>query len=499
MIRSIQALRIRSVLLVVALVLAVLAASTANGSPLAFNYNSSADSVDPHQDVYQQVFATGAITKLGSFGQHMMWWDADHRYAVSSAARYDEAYHWLNATVHDTQTGASHVLTDVDGTPLPAIAGGIGFGGFSADGRRFAMAIGSIDEAEGWGSPRILVFDSTTGRALGGTICSGPSLAAISPDGNRVVYSFGEDTQSLRMYDVSTGSDALWMSADQLDTATATRLRPVWPTGGNTIVINIWDAASPRHIHAGVINASTRAVRFSYQPVDSIYDVTSDGRYALVAKQPGDEAIGLCEMGRLDLNTDTYIRTLGVATISSFVSVPRAVLSPDGSRVLFEGWLEKGLQGHPTTYPANIYRCTVLGTDLAMVAMDARNPTWIPGEVAPLLTALSQPSVSPSRPTHGKTAIFTTHLTLGATGTTNLAFSRWESKTVRKRVKGKWKSVKVYSWKLRATKTMTAGADGHQTLKYKLPYFGKWKMVASYSGATDYTPSTSGVKTFTAK
>jgi len=86
-----------------------------------------------------------------------------------------------------------------------------------------------------------------------------------------------------------------------------------------------------------------------------------------------------------------------------------------------------------------------------------------------------------------------------AAGTTNLAFFRGESKTVRKKVKGKWKSVKVYLWKLRATKTMTASADGRQTLKYKLPYSGKWKMVASYSGATGYTPSTSGEKTLTAK
>lgn len=117
-------------------------------------------------------------------------------------------------------------------------------------------------------------------------------------------------------------------------------------------------------------------------------------------------------------------------------------------------------------------------------------------------TNLSLPSVSPSRPTHGKTATFTAWLTPAAgaaTGTTNLAISRWESKTVRKKVKGKWKKVKQYYWKLRAIKTMAPSADGRLTLRYKLPNSGKWKMVASYSGAPAYIASTSGERSFTVK
>ncbi len=120
----------------------------------------------------------------------------------------------------------------------------------------------------------------------------------------------------------------------------------------------------------------------------------------------------------------------------------------------------------------------------------------------PAASSVSQPGVSPSRPTHGKTATFTARLTPAAAateGSTSLTFSRLETRTVRRKVNGKWKSVKEKYWRVRATKTMSAASDGKLTLRYKLPYSGSWTMTANYSGSGGFAASSSASKRFTAK
>ncbi len=115
-------------------------------------------------------------------------------------------------------------------------------------------------------------------------------------------------------------------------------------------------------------------------------------------------------------------------------------------------------------------------------------------------TQLSMPSVSPSRPKHGKNATFTTYLTPDAAGTTRLAFSHWEYKTVTKVVRGKRKRVKVGYWRLRTTRTLSAGGGGRFYTTYKLPSAGKWRLVASFTPSTGvFTAATSGTKAFTAR
>lgn len=54
-------------------------------------------------------------------------------------------------------------------------------------------------------------------------------------------------------------------------------------------------------------------------------------------------------------------------------------------------------------------------------------------------------------------------------------------------------------WRLRATKAMSASADGRLSLRYKLRYSGKWRAVASFAGSAAYAPSTSAVKSFKVK
>ncbi len=120
--------------------------------------------------------------------------------------------------------------------------------------------------------------------------------------------------------------------------------------------------------------------------------------------------------------------------------------------------------------------------------------------VAP--SALSIPAVSPTRPRHGRSVRFTGWLTPGtgaSAGTVRLSFYRRETKTVRKKVRGRWRRVRVRYWHLRATKPMNAGSDGRLTLIYKLRYPGKWKMIARYSGAAGFAPSTSGARYFSVK
>jgi FtsP/CotA-like multicopper oxidase with cupredoxin domain len=117
-------------------------------------------------------------------------------------------------------------------------------------------------------------------------------------------------------------------------------------------------------------------------------------------------------------------------------------------------------------------------------------------------TSVSLPRVSPSKPTHNKYATFSAGITPGdaaVTGTTMLSLYRYETKTVRKKVGHNWRKVKVKYWRLRATKTMSATADGHLSLRYKPPYAGSWKAIASYSGSLGHNPATSGTKKFTVK
>jgi subtilisin family serine protease len=117
-------------------------------------------------------------------------------------------------------------------------------------------------------------------------------------------------------------------------------------------------------------------------------------------------------------------------------------------------------------------------------------------------TELSIPTVSSARPLHGRTASFTSRLTpaAGATaGTAKLYLYRWEHKTVRVKVGGTWKRVRVGYWRLRSTRTMSARSDGRLVASYRLPYAGKWKAFARYSGGPGFAPSVSGTKRFSAR
>ncbi len=117
----------------------------------------------------------------------------------------------------------------------------------------------------------------------------------------------------------------------------------------------------------------------------------------------------------------------------------------------------------------------------------------------PVPTSLSRPTVSPSRPRRGKYATFACQLSPASAasgGSVTLRLYRYETKTVRRKVHGTWRRVKVKYWRLRASKAMIVGAGGSASLRYKPTKTGTWKAVAVYSGPAPYLSGTSASRTF---
>ena len=104
---------------------------------------------------------------------------------------------------------------------------------------------------------------------------------------------------------------------------------------------------------------------------------------------------------------------------------------------------------------------------------------------------------------HGRAATFTSSLSPSAAafgGSAKVSLYRWETKTVRKKVKGKWKRVRVNYWRLKATRTMSrTSTAGRLSLSYKPRSSGKWKAVTRYSGSKWYGASVSTTKRFTVR
>ncbi|MDR3686265.1 MAG: YCF48-related protein [Coriobacteriia bacterium] len=117
-------------------------------------------------------------------------------------------------------------------------------------------------------------------------------------------------------------------------------------------------------------------------------------------------------------------------------------------------------------------------------------------------TSLTKPTVRPSSPKHGITATFETHISpvaAAASGITKVYLSHFETKIVKKRIKGQMKKVKVHYWRLRKALMMTGSSSGRLRATYKLPDAGSWKMYAAFAGSANYAGSASTTRTFTAK
>jgi hypothetical protein len=117
-------------------------------------------------------------------------------------------------------------------------------------------------------------------------------------------------------------------------------------------------------------------------------------------------------------------------------------------------------------------------------------------------TSVSVPSASPSKPRRGKTVTFTAYVSPGAaaiTGGSRISLYRSETKTVRKKVRGRWKRVKVKYWRLRNTLAMTSDATGRLTARTKLRYSGKWRAQVTFDGSATHVGSVSGYRSFSVR
>jgi type VII secretion-associated serine protease mycosin len=120
--------------------------------------------------------------------------------------------------------------------------------------------------------------------------------------------------------------------------------------------------------------------------------------------------------------------------------------------------------------------------------------------VAPRVpSSVSVPRLWPSRPRRGRIASFSASVAPSAAALSagsTLSLYRYETKTVRRKVRGRWRRVRVRYWRLRGSVAMTQDASGLLTARARPRYAGKWRAKVTFSGSADYMPSTSGFRTF---
>jgi hypothetical protein len=142
---------------------------------------------------------------------------------------------------------------------------------------------------------------------------------------------------------------------------------------------------------------------------------------------------------------------------------------------------------------------TAARTDLDVTADASVTATFEADAHEIIPTSLTKPTVLPSSPRHGTPAVFGASLSPGAaavSGTTTLYLWRYETKTVKRLVHHKRKSVRVGYWRPRATLTMAGDSSGQRTASYRLGYAGTWKMRAEFAGSPDYAASKSQTTVF---
>ena len=107
-------------------------------------------------------------------------------------------------------------------------------------------------------------------------------------------------------------------------------------------------------------------------------------------------------------------------------------------------------------------------------------------------TSLARPSVSAKTVRKKVRVTFAASLSpAGAASSAKLYLSHWETKLVRKRVRGKIRKVKVGYWHLRYTLNMTGSSSGRLSVSGRLPYTGSWRMYVRYAGDSQFAPSNS--------
>lgn len=117
-------------------------------------------------------------------------------------------------------------------------------------------------------------------------------------------------------------------------------------------------------------------------------------------------------------------------------------------------------------------------------------------------TQLTMPKVSPSTPRRRKIAAFSSTVNpadVSFAGGTTVLLWHYETKVVRKKVRGSWKRVRVKYWRLRKKMPAVPQGAGVLAATYKPRYSGKWRVAMQFFGSTDFVPGLSPTKTFRVK
>ena len=137
--------------------------------------------------------------------------------------------------------------------------------------------------------------------------------------------------------------------------------------------------------------------------------------------------------------------------------------------------------------------------DLAIQSLEA---SGVAVYATPQNSSVGRPVVAPSTRRRNKKLTFTSGFSPASAApavSVKLKLYHSETKTVKKRVGGKLKSVKVKYWHLRRTVTMKGSATGRLTAGTTCAYTGSWQAFVVFAGSDMYEASTSDVRTFTVK
>jgi len=307
---------------------ALLLPTVAVGTPrLEVRYATSAGVL------YAQDGQSLSVSKRGSdYAGRALYWSPNGRFALCLSGRNDLAGGATGLDyprVVDSWIGTSRNVTGANGQLFTDR--GVEFGGFSKDGRSFAI----VHHPEDGSTDRIYICDSLTGLTLESTSARPESRAAISPSGDRVAYIYG---QQIRMFNPSANSDAPWVNLSDFDPDYAGTLR--WPCDGPELLLD-GSAGSARSQRIRAINLSDKSERIVPSNNGAIIDVSRDGRWILTDSLWPKVSYVASAIARIDTHGGATTWLLSPSQISSVGgSLDCGSVSDDGRYAVFGflGW-----------------------------------------------------------------------------------------------------------------------------------------------------------------
>jgi hypothetical protein len=484
-----------------------------------------------HIDVFVKDTQTGVTTRVSTDSSGNQAGDGDSTYvAISGDGRY-AAFQSVATTLvtgdtnaqsdvfmKDLQTGAT-VRISTDSTGAQATGESL-YPSISYDGARvaFVSSAANLAALDTNGAADVFLKNTQTGAI---TLASSDSLGnplggvwpqpgSISGDGRYVAFTtsedklvvgdtnalqdiFRKDTQTgavVRLNVDSAGNQALHGTSDQPSLSGDGRYATFQSYADNLVAddTNFSSDVFVRDVDGG----TTKRVSVSTAGVEgdnvSLYAaISADGNHvsfsSMAENLVADDNNGTQDVFLRTVDTSTTVRvsiSAGGAQADQWSEL--SAVSSNGRFVAFSG---------PAT---NLVAGDTNGQWDAFEVTIGDRPAVVAEHYATSLTALT---VSPSRPKHGRYATFSAQLAPAHSTAvaSTLTLYRQETKTVRKRVGGRFKRVKVKVWKRKATGTMVADSSGRLSYRYKPAKSGTWKMVVTYPGSSSYTAA-SASKTF---